>query len=1091
MTGAVALPPALDRHVVIVTSAGSFTPAGTRLTGPVSSVDKLETLIDWAHGRGLLRPISGDQHHGGDTPARLWVVGSAWRQLAGSSVAHELPEGVSIAGEDPAEPLSRALAVLVGRGWELSGNRSLRFELARGRGPHRVRVELLVEPRPWLGGVTAETVADDAGELGRRLTRWVGELGVLPDTSGALSAAALLDQIMRARAARSRGGAVITTPGVLPARVCPCLRVQPEWVADRQMEKALDHADELLWLQQECPQLASAGMLTLGHGRPQTLHGAPAAAAAAASKRPFALWRAKVPPTCPVTLPDRLPAPHPQMHAGEQRQVWLTTEDLDGLCKDVRDGGAGLAVEQLGIDEAIVWPQQGRLLEAWATRLREARQRLIDDTVLRALVDSAAADYIAALADPHQWAEGLRHHFQPAWLAAIAAHVRMRGRRAAIRIAREYRVWPVYVRDAAMIYAVGCDESTGAAIDLSDTHTRLGRMIVTQWAKLTDETVLATVIADTPARIAEALLAALNVTATQDEPIRDASAPLREPTAAAPPEAESNDARGAEAPAPAEAAPVEPPSSSEDDKDKAPQDKTHARRSRVAARTKTKPPQAGSPAAVLHTDGLWLSDGTRVDLPEPIAHVGQVAELAYTHSIGYPLSANFAEPGQIWITREACRAVGIDVEAIARRDRTKSLRQLTEGIDFVALAVTEGWALGGAGEDPSAQRLGTWTRIYRQDRDNKRGVMIALIPGMGAGPDEMPILADDAAPAQIARRLQLLADALRFPWKINAGVTAVDLMLQARPKTWSPQDWRDIVFAASTTTPPFGIGDVESDFDWSRPPTSDERKLKFVHAYDRGGSYVAGIAGQELPIGDPVHHPDGAPFDPKTPGYWLVAIPEQADWRLPYVLNPRRLQFSGPKWVCTPRLERAIALGYQPEILEARIWPQHSRNVLLGWYERFRDASTTLDTNDPDAQAARDQAKIIRTHGLGVIGSDEHLKGKTAYNPERRLHVMAKANSNIVYRFNQIGERTERWPLAAATDTVLYASDDPDPVTAWPGDPASLGRGFGQYKPEASGLLAEHIDYLNGRDYRGKRELTPAAEWRDTLPRSANPDGNR
>ena len=363
--------------------------------------------------------------------------------------------------------------------------------------------------------------------------------------------------------------------------------------------------------------------------------------------------------------------------------------------------------------------------------------------------------------------------------------------------------------------------------------------------------------------------------------------------------------------------------------------------------------------------------------------------------------------------------------------------------------------------------------------------MVALIPGMGTGPDEMPILAEEPTPAQIARRLQLLADALRFPWKINAGVTAVDLMLQARPKTWSPQDWRDVVFAPSTTTPPFGIGDVESDFDWSRPPTSDERKLEFVHAYDRGGSYVAGIAGLEVPIGDPVHHPDGAPFDPKTPGCWLADIPERADWRLPYVLNPRGLQFTGPKWVCARRLERAIKLGYQPQIHEAWIWPQHSRNVLLGWYERFRDASATLDTDDPDAQAARNQTKVIRTHGIGIIGSDEHLKGKTGYNPERRLHIMAKANANIVYRLHQIGERTGQWPLAVATDTVLYASHDPDPVTAWPGHPGSFGRGFGQYKPEASGLLAEHLDYLNGRDYRGKRVLAPAAEWRESLPRNA------
>jgi hypothetical protein len=47
---------AVDRRVVIVTAAGSFTPGGERLTGPVGSVGKLEKLIEWAHNRGLLRP---------------------------------------------------------------------------------------------------------------------------------------------------------------------------------------------------------------------------------------------------------------------------------------------------------------------------------------------------------------------------------------------------------------------------------------------------------------------------------------------------------------------------------------------------------------------------------------------------------------------------------------------------------------------------------------------------------------------------------------------------------------------------------------------------------------------------------------------------------------------------------------------------------------------------------------------------------------------------------------------------------------------------------------------------------------------------
>ena len=307
---------------------------------------------------------------------------------------------------------------------------------------------------------------------------------------------------MRARAGRR--GAVVTGPGLLPAGVMPDVRIQSRWCAPQtEVEQEFERSDELVWLAQECPQLASAGMLTFGHGRPQVLDAAAAAAAAEAPKPPFGLWRVTLPPASSLQLTEMLPAPHPQMRTDEPAQAWLTTEDLDGLGKDVRDGGAALTVGQLAIDEAIVWPQQGRILEAWATRLREAREALVDDPPLRALVESAAADYLNALADPHSWTdEAWRHHFQPAWAAAIAAHVRFRGRRAAMRISREYRLWPVYARDAAMIYMPGRDETTSAPIDLSDRHSRLGRMAITRRAAVSDKTILAVILAESTTEVA-------------------------------------------------------------------------------------------------------------------------------------------------------------------------------------------------------------------------------------------------------------------------------------------------------------------------------------------------------------------------------------------------------------------------------------------------------------------------------------------------------------------------------------------------------------------------------------------------------------
>jgi hypothetical protein len=107
---------------------------------------------------------------------------------------------------------------------------------------------------------------------------------------------------------------------------------------------------------------------------------------------------------------------------------------------------------------------------------------------------------------------------------------------------------------------------------------------------------------------------------------------------------------------------------------------------------------------------------------------------------------------------------------------------------------------------------------------------------------------------------------------------------------------------------------------------------------------------------------------------------------------------------------------------------------------RFRDASTALDTDDPDPQAARNQAKVIRTHGIGIIGSDQHLKGKTGYSPERRLHIVSKAKANIVYRLQQIGERRGQWPLAVATDTVLYRGRRDSGVKGGPVGPSRSDR---------------------------------------------------
>ncbi len=231
-------------------------------------------------------------------------------------------------------------------------------------------------------------------------------------------------------------------------------------------------------------------------------------------------------------------------------------------------------------------------------------------------------------------------------------------------------------------------------------------------------------------------------------------------------------------------------------------------------------------------------------------------------------------------------------------------------------------------------------------------------------------------------------------------------------------------------------------------------------------------------IGAAEHHPDGRAFDPKLPGYWKIEVPPTGDWRMPHPLNPRGGMPARPVWITTPGLQLAYEFGHEVPVLAAYTWPEHGR-VLDPWYERIRDARTALDVDDADAQAARDLLKVVYTRTIGMLGSEEWMRNRPGYAPDRRHHIVAKARANILRRIAQIGRDTDRWPVAVTADTLLYVSDDPDPVSAWPGKPAQLGRGFGQFKPEASGLLADQLPHLNGRDYRGKEALdhdwTPAA----------------
>ena len=466
-------------------------------------------------------------------------------------------------------------------------------------------------------------------------------------------------------------------------------------------------------------------------------------------------------------------------------------------------------------------------------------------------------------------------------------------------------------------------------------------------------------------------------------------------------------------------------------------------------------------AAVVDVDGIWLSNGQHLPMPgQGPGHVGDLLRLAQWLQLGTQTTKYLTAPGQVWVADRLAHQLGIDVEAVAaaaESDRDKVARAVTRSAPGVLEALAAGYSLSGGDGDA----LGRWTRVWTTHEPKQKGIWVVLLAALGKD-QGVPLVTDSPSHSALAHRIGLLAEALGQPFQLSGSTTGLDLMTALRWKD------RDRFFPILEPCPPAQVPNIETDISWCRQPTPEELdQHQWVHAYDRSGSYLAGVAGLELGVGTPQHHPDGTTFQPRIPGYWRIEIPTSGDWRTPNPLDPRGLNAGKVRWVTTPALEFAREQDYDPQILEAYTWPEHAR-VLDPWYERVRDARTRLDVDDPDAQVARDQLKAIYAPTIGMLGSKVYMSGRRGYAPDRRHLIIAKARTNILRRVAKIGQETDRWPVAIIADTVLYTSADPDPVTSWPGGAQWLGRDLGKYKVEGTASLQEHLPHLTGGTYKGK-----------------------
>lgn len=502
-----------DGHAIIVTAEATYTPSGARLTGPVDTIEKLDKLLHWA----ALTPYG--------LTAQVWFVGIdscaqlGWTIDPGSEDdVDDLEQLRQRAATELTHAITATLPPLITAGWELRGEPGFVIHLIRKIGKATQMVDLILEPYVWtywnkdfgwgnrvgdmgiLGNPTVGTYLPDddlpaARELGRRLAWSVKHLDTLPGPTPARTGAAVLDKIRRERL-RTGKGIVVTAGGPIPPiDGAPRGDFEPPagWSRIPDTDD-LDGATALVTIDQRAAYLASAGMLPFGYGRVRNLTGADAAAAAATDKPPFGIWRVTLPAAGQYALPAKLPLPHPAMLDDQPVQTWITTVSLDGLCAPIADGGMGLDLDDLDITEAWVYEEQGRALDKWAKVLREARAVAVDtnDAAMKRFLGACYKGYVGRMVNPDMWtATRMQHHHQPLWRAAIMAHCRWRGRRVAMRIARETGRWPIRTMTDSWVYLVGEGQ------DIADDSDALGKMTLEKHVELTDEMILSFAAAET------------------------------------------------------------------------------------------------------------------------------------------------------------------------------------------------------------------------------------------------------------------------------------------------------------------------------------------------------------------------------------------------------------------------------------------------------------------------------------------------------------------------------------------------------------------------------------------------------------------
>jgi hypothetical protein len=441
---------------------------------------------------------------------------------------------------------------------------------------------------------------------------------------------------------------------------------------------------------------------------------------------------------------------------------------------------------------------------------------------------------------------------------------------------------------------------------------------------------------------------------------------------------------------------------------------------------------------ILTADEAILPDGTRLPLPD-VSHLGDLARWAAMQRIGSGGGKDRPEPGRVWLARDWLEAHGLPV----RDQKAITEGRLIEAEEKLAKSLAKAWethsffvGAAEAGYETGKTAMSGWTRVWR--RGSKDSAVVTSPEWVST----TALTKGDIDSEHLIRRLGLWTHTTGSPLIIQEGVT-----------------FKSMCRLNAIDLPALPWAAMAADFMWQREATETDLARGYVHCYDRRKSYLAACASAEA--SDTLEYVTHPVIDPKRPGFWHISA---CDWpELGYPLPDPRLDYEENicDWVPTPALALLAEHCHTLEVDEAWLYTGKTSRVCEHAYEttkRALDVAEGWDQSDADVVAVIAALKASYRTGIGQMAQikDEGTR-KRGHRPDVRATIIATHRANSIRAMLWAGEHGE-WPLAMArADSVLFASDDPDAVSGWPGRDDGMSARLGKYKSAGTQTMSEWV----------------------------------